>query len=64
MKMHWCIFFSKEENLDHIDKSNTSLEDVKHVKLPLGVGILMNYWQREIFGINTQTKIFWECLGN
>ncbi len=50
----WSIFkenalvhlFSKEENLDHIDKSNTSLEDVKHVKLPLGVGILMNYWQR------------------
>lgn len=45
-KMHWCIFFSKEENFDNIDKSNRSLEDVKHVKLPLGVGIVMNYGQR------------------
>lgn len=55
--------FSEEDNFDRIDKSNMSLEDVKHVKLPLGVGISMNYRQRETFGINTQTQrylgIFW-----
>lgn len=48
--------FSEEDNFDRVDKSNTSLEDVKHVKLPLGVGISMNYRQRETFDINTQTQ--------